>query len=167
MDNTVNLQEGGTGAPDNTQDNNARTFTQDEVNKILNERLGRERAKYADYETMKQKASKFDEMEEANKTELQKATEKAQALEQQIADLTKQNEVRTIRDNVAKETGVPATLLTAGTEEECKAQASAILAFAKPGSYPNVKDAGEVQKVSGKKNTRDQFAEWMNESLGK
>lgn len=164
MAETVIEQEGGTGTPDNTQDNNARTFTQEEVNKILNERLGRERAKYTDYETLKDKAAKFDAAEEANKTELQKATELAAKLQKQVDDFTKANELRTIRDKIAQETGVPAALLTGSTEEECKTQAAGILAFAKPDAYPEVRDGGEPQH-NNKKSTTDQFAEWFAQSM--
>lgn len=149
------------------QGTETKTFTQDEVNAIIADRVNREKAKYADYDTLKEKAGKFDQAEEANKTELQKQTERADKLQADYDNLTRSMQIKEMKEKVSKETGVPENLLTAETEEECKTQASAILAFAKPGSYPNVKDAGEVQKVTGKKNTRDQFAEWMNESLGK
>ena len=41
-----------------------RTFTQAELDAVIGERLSRERAKYVDYETLKEKASKFDKAEE-------------------------------------------------------------------------------------------------------
>jgi len=140
------------------------TFTQDEVNTIINDRLKRERAKYEDYEALKAKATKFDEMEEANKTELQKANEKASALEAELTALKSANSIREIRDRVSTETGIPASLLTAETEEECQEQAKAILAYAKPSSYPAVKDGGELQNIS-KPNTRDQFNEWATKAF--
>ena len=138
-----------------------RTFSQDEVNAIVGKRLAEEKVKYADYDDLKAKAAKFDEVEEANKSELQKATERAAALEKELNGLKKAEEVRIIRENVAKETGIPAHLLTGTTEEECKAQATAIADYAKPAPYPAVKDAGEVNNV-GKATTRQQFAEWSN-----
>ena len=52
-----------------------KTFSQSDVNRIVEDRLRREQAKYADYDDLKAKAAKFDEQEEANKSELQKATE--------------------------------------------------------------------------------------------
>ena len=58
-----------------------KTFTQDEVNNIVAERLNRDRAKYADYDSLKQKAEEFDKLQEANKTELQKATERVHTAE--------------------------------------------------------------------------------------
>ena len=136
-----------------------RTFSQDEVNAIVGKRLAEEKVKYADYDDLKAKAAKFDEVEEANKSELQKATERAAALEKELNGLKKAEEVRIIRENVAKETGIPAHLLTGTTEEECKAQATAIADYAKPAPYPAVKDAGEVNNV-GKATTRQQFADW-------
>lgn len=75
MAETVMEQGNGTASED-MQEN--KTFTQEEVDNIVSSRLKREGAKYADYEELKAKASKFDEMEEANKSELQKANEKLQ-----------------------------------------------------------------------------------------
>lgn len=121
-----------------------RTFTQAEMNAIITERLNRERTKYADYDTLKSKAAQFDAAEEAGKTELQKANEKAAALQAQVESLTRANTLREVRAKVSAATGVPAELLSGETEEDCTAQAAAILKFAKPGGYPVVKDGGEV-----------------------
>lgn len=142
-----------------------RTFTQTELDAIIRDRLSREREKYADYDTLKDKAQRFDAAEEAGKSELQKAQEKANALQAKLDALVKANSVNEIRAKVAQETGVPANLLSGDTEEACKAQAQGILAFAKPASYPQVRDAGEVNKNAGTGNTRDQFASWFNENL--
>ena len=144
----------------------SKTFTQDELNQMIGDRLARERAKYADYESLKEKAAKFDQIEEESKTELQKATERADKLQAELDKLQKAEQVRTIREEVAKEIGVPAGLLTAETKEDCEAQAKAILSFAKPGNdgYPAVKDAGEVGRTSSG-STRDQFEEWLNSQL--
>ena len=71
MAETVNQETNGTAAE--TQENEQRTFTQTEMNAIIQDRLTRERGKYADYEALKAKAAKFDAAEEAGKTELQKA----------------------------------------------------------------------------------------------
>lgn len=142
-----------------------KTFTEEDVNRIVTDRLHRERQKYegVDLDALKAKAAKFDEMEEANKTELQKANDKATALETELNALKKSNEVRDIRDKVAKETGVPYSLLTAETEEDCRAQAKAVLDY-KQSTYPTVRDGGEVQNT-GKHTTRDQFAEYLNQFM--
>lgn len=149
----------------NQETQETRTFTQDEVNQMIGERLGRERAKYADYEELKEKATKFDEAEEASKSELQKATERADALQKKLDDLTTQAKVRDIRDKVAKETGVPANLLTADTEEACKLIAQNILEFKHNSSVaPVIKDGGEVL-TSSKRTTREEFAEFLKNNL--
>ena len=137
------------------------SFTQDELNAIVGERLAREAKKYADYDELKAKAAKLDELEESAKSELQKATEKAEKLEAELNSLKKAEEIRAMRDEVATETGVPASLLTAETAEECQAQAKAILSFANADVYPSLKDGGEVQRPA-KGSTKDQFAQWAN-----
>lgn len=157
--NNENVQNQGNG---NTQTppeggTETKTFTQEDVNRIVQNRV----AKYADYDDLKAKAAKLDEIEEANKSELQKATERAENLQKELDGMKQAEAIRTMRDAVAKETGVPADLLTGGTEEECKAQAEAIKAYAKPGKYPKVPDGGEPQNHKGA-TTRDQFAEWLN-----
>ena len=160
MNETVN-QETATIEEATTEE---RRFTQAELDKVVADRLARERQKYEGFSELKEKAAKYDELEAASKTELQKATEKAERLEKELASLKKAEEVRTIKTKVATETGVPVGLLTGTTEEECKAQADAILNFAKPQSYPTLKDSGEVNNV-GKPTTKQQFAEWANQAF--
>lgn len=138
-----------------------KTFTQEEVNGIVAERLNRDRQKFADYEDLKKKAEEFDKLQEANKSELQKATERADSLEKELMALKKANEVQVIRQKISKETGVPTELLTAETEDECLAQAKAINAYAAPTGYPKVPDGGEVAQTPNT-STRAQFAEWFN-----
>ena len=58
-----------------------KTFTQAEMDSIIEGRLARERQKYADYDDLKEKASKYDEYQAQNKTELQKEKEKSDALQ--------------------------------------------------------------------------------------
>jgi len=136
-------------------------FTQADVDRIVQDRLSREREKYVDYTALKEKAEKFDKIEEESKSELQKATERATALQTELDSLKKANTVREMREKVAKETGVPANLLTGDDADACKAQAKQILEFSRPSGYPNVKDGGEV-RTTGKRSTREEFAEWFN-----
>lgn len=147
------------------QEATEKTFTQDEVNGIVNDRLARERKKYEgiDLNALKEKAARFDEIEEANKSELEKANERANALQAELESIRKANEVRLMREKVAIETGVPANLLSKDTEEACIEQAKAIIEYRDSSSgYPKVKDGGEVSKTM-KHSTREQFAEWANE----
>ena len=100
-----------------------KTFTQAEMNAIIEGRLAREREKYSDYDSLKEKAGKFDEIQEANKTEIQKANEKAEVLAKELESLKASNTIKAAREKVAKETAVPVELLTGNDEESCKAQA--------------------------------------------
>lgn len=129
------------GSPDDTQA--PRTFTQEEVNAIVGKRLADEKSKFADYEELKTKALKFDEAEEASKSELQKATERAEALQKELEGLKKANEIESVRNKVAQALGVPADLLTGDDEEACTLQANKLLEFAKKTTYPSMPDGGE------------------------
>lgn len=142
-----------------------RTFTQAELNAIVQERVRDLTAKYENYEELKEKAQKYDTIEEEAKTELQKATERADALQKELDSMKKADSLRAIRAEVAKETGVPESLLTAETREACVEQAKAIMSFAKPNAYPVVKDGGEVSPGSTG-STREQFADWAENLLG-
>lgn len=154
---TVNQETNG------TMETSEKTFTQAELDSIINERLQRERSKYADYSALKEKADSYDQYVEANKSELQKAQEKSAALQKELDGLKQAAAVKAIKEKVAKDTGVPAELLTGTTEEECKAQADAIKAFAKP-SYPSIYDAGEPSGTK-KASTAQQFADWFNQAF--
>ena len=141
-----------------------KTFTQAELDQIIGERLKREREKYPDYDALKEKAAKLDEIEEASKSELQKATERAEKLESELTQLKRAEEIRGIRDTVATQYGIPANLLSGESEETCTEQAKALLEFKSAIPYPTVKDGGEVQnRIKG--STRQLFAEWANEAF--
>ena len=92
---------------------------------------------------------------------LEDAKTRAEQAEKELNDLKTANAIREIREKVSKDTGVPIDLLTAASEEECAAQATAIKEFARPSAYPQVKDSGEIGGIS-KPSTRDQFAEWFS-----
>jgi len=140
-----------------------KTFTQDEVNAIVTKRLAQEKAKYEGFDELKAKAEKYDSLEEANKSDLQKAAERIAALEAELDSKRKTEEVRAIREKVAKEFNIPVNLLTADTDEACIEQANAIKEFATP-NYPNVRDAGEVTGTA-RADTRTQFADWASQAF--
>lgn len=149
-------------APEAEAEQTPKTFTQEDVNRIVANRV----SKYSDYEELKAKAAKFDEAEEAQKTELEKAQERANKLQSELDGIKAAEELRKMRDEVSKQTGVPAELLTGTTEEECREQANGIIQFRdqKPG-YPAVKDAGDP--IITKNGTpKDSFEAWANEALG-
>lgn len=158
MDNTVKPQENTAQA--------GKTFTQDELNSIVGKRLAEEKARFADYDSLKEKAAKYDEAMEASKSDSEKLAEalaRAKSLEDELKGMKQEAKIRGMREKVAAEKKIPVNLLTANTEEECIEQANALLEFAKP-QYPKVKDGGEVPKTTSG-TTADHFAEWFNKSL--
>lgn len=91
--------------------------SQEDLNKVLNERLTRERAKFADYKDVKAKASRLDEIEEANKSELQKAADRATAAERERDEAR----IEGLRFKVAAKHGISeedADLFLTGVDEE-------------------------------------------------
>ena len=134
---------------------NEKTFTQEELDSIIEGRLARERQKYADY----------DEYQEQSKTELQKEKEKSDALQAKLTALEKEGTVRQVREKVAKDTSVPAELLTGEDEESCKKQAEAILKFAKPKNYPGTRS--NTKKVTEHYEADDAMREFAHQIFGK
>jgi hypothetical protein len=66
-----------------------KTFTQEDLDKIVADRIGRERKKYADYDELKTKLSEYTKVEEERKQSEMSEIEKLQA---QLEKLTKQAE---------------------------------------------------------------------------
>ena len=124
-------------------------FTQSEMDAIIGERLKRDRAKYADYEELKAKAAKFDEAEEASKSELQKAVEERDRLKAELDKRDAERERAELVARVAADKGVDEKLLArmSGDVEEnaefLKTQMDAV-------KYPSVPDRGEVKPPSAK-----------------
>lgn len=112
-----------------------KTFTQAELDRVVEQRLQRERSKYADYDDVRAKAAELDQLREANASELEKAQGKATKAERE------RDEARALllRYEVAQEKEVPAKLvplLTATDKAGLEAQADLILENAKPGDTP-------------------------------
>ena len=99
--------------------------SQEALDKIVQNRIARERAKFSDYDELKAKAEKFAEFEESQKTEAQKTAERLEAAEKRAAEL----ETKAIRAEVAAKTGVPANLLIGNTAEEIEARAAELIAY--------------------------------------
>lgn len=83
-------------------------LTQSEVDRLVKDRLARERAKYADYDDLKSKAEKLSEIEDAQKSELEKAREEAAKRSQELDDLRsrlRENTIRSAIDGAASRHG--------------------------------------------------------------
>lgn len=91
--------------------------SQEELNKAVGERIKRVEAKFSDYKDLKAKAAKFDEIEQANKTELEKLNERVTAAESAHQAAV----VEALRFKVASKHGISeddAVLFLTGTDEE-------------------------------------------------
>lgn len=99
--------------------------SQDELDRIIQGRLDRERKRFADYDELKKAADRLSEIEAANQTEAEKAQARAEAAEKRAAEL----EAKALRAEVAASKGVPVSLLTGSTQEELEAAADALIAF--------------------------------------
>lgn len=64
-----------------------KTLSQADVDRIVSERLARERQKFADYDDLKTKAAEFDKIQDSQKTELQREQEARQRAEAENAEL--------------------------------------------------------------------------------
>lgn len=87
--------------------------------------------------------------------------ERLRGVEEELTALKAANVIREIREKVSTATGVPASMLTFDNEEDCTKQANSIKEFAKPSSYPKLRDGGEPG--TPKPDTAHQFAEWFNQ----
>lgn len=91
---------------------------------------------------------------------LQAEIDRANNLQKELDGFKASDALRVMREKVAGESKIPVELLTAETEEACKAQAAAILKFAQPGGYPSITDGGEPNQPTNTNTTGKQFAEW-------
>jgi hypothetical protein len=113
----------------------AKTFTQDQVNALIAREKGQIQRQFADYDDLKSKAAKLDEIETANQTELQKLTTRLDRLKGELDPLKGEN----LRLRVAMDKKLPAELvdrLRGGTEDELKADADKLLELVKPATEP-------------------------------
>lgn len=102
-------------------------------------------------------AKRLSEIEEANKTEAQKAAERLTALERENEAL----KTSSLRAEVAAAKGVPLALLTGASREELEAQAEALIAYRgekKPAVDPAL---GREAAPSGNNGTGD----WLRDQI--
>ena len=100
--------------------------TQADLDRIIAARVSREREKFADYDDLKVKAAEHDKAVDAQKSEAQKAIERAEAAEAKVAKLETREQIATWKAEVARATGVPALALAGSTKEEIEAHAATL-----------------------------------------
>lgn len=130
--NDAATQQGTSG---DATDGASKTFTQDQVDRIVQDRLARAKATPpADYEDLKAKAAKFDELEQSQKTEIEKAMERASAAERERDQALLQAQEQTLRTAII---GAAAGKLADPSDAVALIDRSAV-EFGKDGSPTNV-----------------------------
>lgn len=162
----------GNESGDTTSDAGESAFkpieSQEDLNSVIADRLKRERAKFGDYDDLKAKASRLDEIEEANKSELEKVTDRVTAAEAQ----RDQALAETLRLRTAVKFGISeedAALFLTGTDEETlEAQAKRLAERVETSSGPRQPKPDPNQgnrSNGGSPTTADQFANWAEAQL--
>jgi hypothetical protein len=128
--------EGGSSNGGGQNGDAGKTFTQADLDRIVAERLGRERSKYGDYDQLKAAADELAKLKEAQATEAEKATR--QAAKDAEAKVRGELEPRMQRLEVALAHGLPEELgkrvlsaakrLVGTTREELEADAKEFFA---------------------------------------
>src|SRR5699024_10797904 len=99
--------------------------SQEELDRIIQMRIERERARFSDYADLKAKAEQLDEIEESKKSEIEKATARVAELEAKLAEA----ELLVLKADVAAAKGVPAMILIVFTQEELEAAEDELIEF--------------------------------------
>lgn len=109
-------QEPGQHAPTTKDVNDAKpkTFTQEEVDRIISERLGRERGRKSDYEELKEKAGHTADLE----SKLSKALEENEKLKNEAKQAEHEKELSAIRVEVAAKYGISDPSVLVGDDEK-------------------------------------------------
>lgn len=122
-------------------------------------------AKYAGYADLKAKADELDRLKEAGKSELEKANDKLAKANAELQKLKAERERAAIVAQVAKDTGVPLSVVEAlngADAAELAAQAKSIAEqYKTPGGAPSVPEAGSFPKDDGGEGGTD----WLRAKL--
>jgi hypothetical protein len=135
--------DGGDGKPETGGDSDLEKARADAEKWKALSRKNEEQAK-----ANAEKAKKFDELEEANKSEQEKLLARAEAAEKKLADREAKDVAAATAAEVAKEKGVPVSALRGTTKEELEAHADELLAFLpKKPAAPSADGQGDGDQI--------------------
>lgn len=129
------------GSGDKGAAGSEKTFTQDDLNRIIDDRLQRERRKYTDYDQLKESVSTFEQ-------QMAKRDEQLAALKTQLDQITaaaKQAQAESLRTKVAARHKLPEALaerLRGETEEDLEADAKSLAELLPKGGPGSASGAG-------------------------
>ena len=114
----------------------------------------------------KSKADKLDEIEEASKTALEKATERAQKAESQVKAFKEEAQRKQWLEEVSNETGLPINVLRGSTREEIEAHAQILKPYFETPAAPVVEnDNMKSNTASAGKSKADALFDAVNQRL--
>ncbi len=98
-----------------------KSFTQEQVNALLAQQKRSVAEKFADYDDVKAKAEKLDQIEQSSKSELQKLAEENATLKTRVESFERDQQVKQWAAEIVKDSPVPASALRGTTREELEA----------------------------------------------
>lgn len=139
--------------------------SQEELDKVISRRLTRAEKSarekvISDLAPELEKAKQFDALQEANKSELEKANERAASAEAEIAKYKHRDQISTWANEISQETGIPANVLRGDTREELQAHAEALKAL-----IPQKDAAPVVNGEGGKPVSGNGSGDWLREMI--
>lgn len=147
--------------PENTDGSKQEEFepitTQEELDKIIGKRIMRERDKYKNFDEYKNAAKELAQIKEANQSELEKATSRAEKAEKELESLKHAKELSDIAKEVSQETGVPADALRGSTREELQDHAKLLQKYMKEDAAPYIGSDGKKPEASEQHSAAEAF----------
>lgn len=131
--------------------------TQADLDRIIGDRLSRERSKFADYDALKEKAAKYDEVENANKSDLQRLEERAAAAEAKVAKFEAAEQRAKWAAEIVKDSAVPASALRGDTREELEAHFAELAPLIGQAQVPDLRASAGQRAVPAAQATGDDF----------
>lgn len=133
--------------------------TQEDFDAAIKARLDRQKKSFEDaHKDEFEKARLYDEIQEGNKTELEKAKERTAELESELDLIKKRDQIIKWKTEISKETGVPVDVLRGETEEEIQVHADSLKShFANRSGF--VSSDGFAPSRTEKRSTAAQFAD--------
>ena len=135
-----------------------RAFSQEDVNRIVADRVAREAKKYEGFAEYKAKAERLDEIEEQNKSELEKANERAAKAESELAAFHAERDRRAWAAEVSADTGVPVDIIKGSTKEEMAEHAASLARYFKKPAASVVQSEGFAPAPGAGASTAQIFA---------
>ncbi len=156
------LDESGLDADD--ADGYEPPASQADLDRIIGERLARERSRYADYDELRERATQFDALVEASKSDQERLEEAAAKAATQANTLEAEN----LRLKVAIAKGLPPELigrLQGSTQKELESDADTLLDLVNPPTH----DQPDLRAAAGQRPITQEVTpdDWLRRMAGR